>query len=85
MALDPRIFPTRTVQQAASAIADLAKRVAALEKAPTVQVGSGAPTVAATSLRQGTPYIDRTNLRLYYVVGNATDNSANVWRYTALT
>jgi len=47
---------------------DLRQRVAALERAATIQVGAGAPTQAS---RDGTPYADQTNLRLYVRMNGA--------------
>lgn len=52
-------------------LADQSRRLAALERAATIQPGAGPPTQAA---RDGTPYIDTTNLRLYVRINSA-------WRY----
>jgi hypothetical protein len=52
-------------------LADVRQRASALERSATVQSGAGAPTQAS---RDGTLYIDQSNLRLYLRV-NAT------WRF----
>jgi hypothetical protein len=56
-------------------IGALEARIAALERTPTVQVGSGAPTQTA---RDGTLYVDTTNSRLYA-------RSAGVWKSALLS
>lgn len=84
MPLDPN-QPLATTPEAR-----VAERLAALERelaevrrggVPTT-VGDGPPSSDPNTLREATRYIDRTNRRLYYVVGIAP---ASVWRYTALT
>lgn len=52
-------------------LADVRQRLSAEERAATIQVGSGAPTQAS---RDGTPYADQTNLRLYVRMNGA-------WRF----
>lgn len=82
--VDPaRPEPATPEARAAGRLTALERRVGALESAvPTVMVGAGAPTADPNTLREGTPYIDRTALRKYYVVGVAP---AAVWRWVALT
>lgn len=81
MPIDPRQpFETTTVGRTFDKIAQHGRRVEQLERAgsrPTV--GSGAPDAAlAATLPEGTPYIDRDGLRVYYVL-------AGVWRSHPLT
>lgn len=52
-------------------LSDARQRIAALERSATVQVGAGAPTQPA---RDGTLYVDSTNLRLYVRVSSS-------WRF----
>jgi hypothetical protein len=52
-------------------VANLERQLAASPSQPVVQVGAGPPTLAA---RDGTFYIDSTNLRLYIRVNSA-------WRF----
>ena len=80
MSIDPaQGFATNDRARGAERFAELERRLARLESSnPVVQSGAGAPTAAAATLRTGTPYIDVTNNRLYYVVAGA-------WRYVALT
>ena len=60
----------------ADRIAALERRLAALENgAPTIQVGSGAPTTAP---RDGTPYLDNVGHVLYV-------RSGGTWRLEFLT
>lgn len=90
MAHDPELgFPLTPAGAQASTASELDKRVRRLENAAErIQVMSGAPSAPAqdpTGLREGTPVIDRTNRRLYFVVGDGVDPANNVWRYVALT
>lgn len=82
MPLDPRATESNEPGvRAAARSGDLERRVASLERALLVlgpAIGNGAPTTDPTTLRETTPYIDRTNRRLYYVVAGA-------WRWVALT
>lgn len=77
MPLDPALgIPTAPDQRTAERLGDLERRLRALENGrPTIQVGAGAPS---TSPRDGTPYGDSTNVRLWLRVGGA-------WHYTTLT
>lgn len=83
MPLDPARPEKLTPEdRRADDVADLSRRVGAQERAtPRVQVGAGAPSADPNTLREGTPYIDRTASRLYYVVGVAP---AAAWKSTAL-
>lgn len=79
MAIDPaRPESLEPGARAADELADLRRRVRALESAPTIRSGNGAPAISAANLREGTPYLDNVNNRLYIVV-------AGVWRYVTLT
>lgn len=79
MPLDPALIATDPAAKAAGQIADLERRLRNLERGQaTIQTGDGAPTVSAATMRDGTPYLDETNSRLYVVVNS-------VWKYAALT
>lgn len=84
MALDPA-QPIATTPEARTAerLASLERELAELRRGgvPTT-VGDGPPASDPNTLREATRYIDRTNRRLYYVVGVAP---ASAWRYTGLT
>lgn len=71
-------FPRTPDQRTADRLAAIERELGELRRAAVVQVGAGAPSVPAANLRNGTPYIDQTANRLYYVVNGA-------WRYVALT
>lgn len=60
---------------AVQAQADNGRRIDALERTPTVQVGSGAPS---NTCRDGTLYVDVPGLKLYVRVGGA-------WKSTTLS
>lgn len=83
MALDPRIEATvlgvtptdRSQAMLLQKVRELERRIAVLERTATVQAGAGPPTATT---RDGTPYVDITNSRLYV-------RSAGVWKYAALT
>lgn len=75
MPLDPRLIPDTPEKRQAQRLADLERRVGAVEKAPKVQFGEGAPTQA---VKDGTQYVDKGLNRLY-VRTNGT------WKSTALT
>lgn len=82
MSVDPRRDVAEAaisdpVQRLEAKVAALDRKIESLRNQP-VQVGSGPPAADAATLAEGTPYLDRTNLRRYYVVAGA-------WRYTALT
>lgn len=67
-------------QRQALRIAALERRIRALERSntPNVLTGTGAPTVLASTLTNGTRYIDLAGTgRLYFVVAGA-------WRSVAL-
>lgn len=79
MPIDPAIVTTDETEKRAGQLADLDRRLRNLERGQsTIQVANGAPSASAATLREGTPYVDRTNNRLYVVV-NAT------WKSVALT
>jgi hypothetical protein len=84
MALDPALFATTPDGRKREKVEDVDRRVSNLETSPTVRVGSGAPSTAATSLRAGTPYIDYTNSRLYFVVGDPANPAGNTWKSVLL-
>lgn len=69
MGVDPaRGFPLTRDDATANSLADLNRRVDALERAATVQETAGAPT---TSPRNGTLAIDSTAPKLWIVRGGA--------------
>lgn len=79
MPLDPAVVVTDESEKRAGQLNDIERRLRNLERGqPTIQGGDGPPTADPATLREFTPYVDRTNRRLYIVVGA-------VWRYTALT
>lgn len=74
MPVDPRPIPGSPAESAAAKLADLERRVAALERNPLVMSGAGPPSGAAAT---GTPYLDTANNRWYVYSGG--------WRYANLT
>lgn len=79
MGIDPAAPDPQTPEaRAAEQIAALRRRISDLERTPTFMVGDGPPTIPAADVREGTPYVDRTNNRLFIRVGAG-------WRYTNLT
>lgn len=86
MALDPAVIETSPDGRQGEPLADLARRVRALERrAGLVEVGNGAPTADPAKLSEGTTYLDRQARRKYYVVGDGVNPANNVWRYAPLT
>lgn len=86
MALDPAIVPTNAEENRAGQLNDIERRLRTIERGQaTLQGGSGPPTTDPTTLREFTPHVDRTNRRLYVVVGDGVSAATHVWRYTALT
>jgi hypothetical protein len=77
VSIDPAApAPTTTDGRHADRLAELERRVVALERGnPTISVGAGAPSSAP---RDGAPYVDSATPRLYLRVGGT-------WRYTTLT
>jgi len=76
MPLDPaQGFALDTAGRQAERLADLERRVRAIEGGATILAGVGAPTLAA---RDGTLYVATDLLRLYV-------RATGVWRYTGLT
>lgn len=74
-ALDPRIDSARVGSGQAGALADLDRRVAALERAATVQVADGAPT---SLVRDGVAYGQADGPKLWLRLAGA-------WRYVDLS
>jgi hypothetical protein len=78
MPLDPaRGFPMSPDQKQADKLAELERRVAALERAPNIQVVSGTPTPTQTP-REGTPVLDKAGNRVGYWLNGA-------WKWVGLT
>lgn len=72
-------FPLDPAGRDADHRAGLGRRAGVLERrgaAPAV--GDGPPTADPATLPEGTPYLDRVNLRAYYVLAGA-------WRHATLT
>lgn len=66
-------------------LAELDRRITELLTGGRPPIGNGPPTADPTKLTEGTEYIDRTNRRKYYVIGDGVSAATNVWRYGALT
>jgi hypothetical protein len=84
MRLDPaQPLPATPEARTGERLAALERELAELRRGnAAIAVGDGPPGSDPNALREGTRYIDRTNRRLYLVVGVAP---ASAWRYTALT
>lgn len=86
MSLDPAAPSPQTAEQRnAQTRAAHERRLGELERSGLIPVGSGPPTADATKLPEGAQYLDRTNRRKYYVLGDGANPANNVWRYVALT
>ena len=76
MSIDPNLASLTPEGSRADDIADLKRRVAALESgAPVIQTGVGVPSAA---LRDGAPYGQTDTPRIWLRVGGT-------WRYATLT
>lgn len=75
MPTDPRQPPPMTTtERGFDQLTQVARRVSALERRGSrVPVGSGLPPESAADVPEGSSYIDRDGLRVYYVV-------SGVWR-----
>lgn len=84
--MDPAApIPQTSDQRKDQKIAALERQIAELRAGGRPAVGNGAPTVDPTKVPEGAEYIDRTNRRKYYVVGDGTTTASHVWRYATLT
>jgi hypothetical protein len=75
MPLDPRLIADTPEKRSAERIAELERRVGAVERTPRIQFGEGAPTQA---VRDGTQFVDKAANRLYV-------RSNGAWKSAALT
>lgn len=86
MSLDPAApAPANLDQRVQRRLAEHDRRLGKQERGDLVPVGNGVPTADPTKLPEGTHYLDRTNRRDYYVLGDGANPATNVWRYVALT
>lgn len=75
MAIDPTVIQTSAQGRDADRLADIERRLSAIERGPAVQIQAGAPSAA---VRDGALIGDTTNVRLWLRLNG-------VWRYTTLT
>lgn len=75
MSLDPAFIETSSDGRKADRFAELERRVARLETAPTIQTFTGSPT---STPRDGTPGAQTDTPRFWLRIGG-------VWRFVALT